>query len=89
MRYFPLLDFQYLILLVFLGVIALLLLYLAFGSHLFTRKRKEKPHELENYPGGIQTENNPIPVILIFIYVGYVIWAIGYVLMNALAGLPF
>ncbi|MEE9611885.1 MAG: hypothetical protein V3W19_11570 [Desulfatiglandales bacterium] len=89
MRYFSLLDFQYVILLVFLGLIVIILLYVAFGSDVFTRERREKPQELENYPDGIQVRNKPIPPILIFIYVGFVIWAIVYVLMIGVRGRPF
>lgn len=89
MRYFGLLDFQYVILLVFLGLTALLLLYLAFGSHVFTREKKEKPQELEDYPDGIQVRNKAIPPILIFIYVGFVIWAIAYVILIGARGVPF
>jgi hypothetical protein len=89
MRYFSLLDFQYVILLVFLGLTAIILLYVAFGSDLFTSGRREKPQDLENYPDGIQVRNEPIPLILIFIYVGFVIWAVVYVLMIGVRGGAF
>ncbi len=89
MRYFSLLDFQYVILLVFLGVTILLLFYVTFESYVFTRERDERPQELEDYPDGIKVRDKPIPLILIFIYIGFVIWAISYVLIIGLRGVAF
>lgn len=89
MRYFPLLDFQYVVLLVFLGLTVLLLIYLAFGGDVFNRKRREKPEKTEDYPEGIQVSRKPIPPFLVFVYVIFVLWALGYLIVIGLRGGPF
>ena len=89
MRFFSLLDFQYAMLLIFLGLIALIFLYLAFYSHDFILGRGEKKEEIEEYPGGIQARNRPIPLILIFLYLGLVVWGLAYVVVLGIKGAPF
>jgi hypothetical protein len=89
MRFFSLLDFQYVMLLIFLGLIALILLYVAFYRHDFILGRGEKKEETEEYPGGIQARNRPIPLILIFLYLGLVVWVLAYVVMIGIRGAPF
>ena len=89
MRFFSLLDFQYAMLLIFLGLIVLVLLYVAFYSHDFIPGRGEKKEEVEEYPGGIQARNKPIPLILIFLYLGLVVWALAYVVVIGIKGAPF
>jgi hypothetical protein len=71
MRYFPLFDLQAVILLSFLGVTALLLLYIAMGKLIG--------------PAGRQ----PIPLILVFVYAGFVVWAVAYVVVVGIGGAPF
>ncbi len=50
MRYFTLLDFQYVIILIFLGIVVFLLLYIAFGARVPTRDTKEEGGRLECPP---------------------------------------
>jgi hypothetical protein len=89
MRYFPLLDFQTVILLIFIGLIVLLLLYIAFSGHPFLIGKKEGREKKEEFPEGIQTTNRPIPLLLIFVYAGFIIWALVYVIVIGLRGGPF
>ncbi len=89
MRYFTLLDFQYVVLLVFLGLTALILIYLAFSGYVYGKGRRKRPDETEDYPEGIQVERNRIPPILIFIYIAFILWAVGYVVVIGLRGKAF
>jgi hypothetical protein len=89
MRFFPLLDFQYAMLLIFLGLIALVLIYVAFSSYDFLPRKRGEKEEVEEYPGGIQASNKPIPLILIFVYAGLAIWAVAYVVVIGIKGDPF
>ena len=89
MRFFPLLDFQMVILLTFLGLAVLILLYIAFGYAFPTLRHPGREEEQEEYPEGIQATNRPIPPILIFVYVAFVVWAIAYVIVIGLRGGPF
>jgi hypothetical protein len=89
MRFFPLLDFQYAMLLIFLGLIALVLIYVAFRTYDFLPAKREKGEEDEEYPGGIRASNHPIPLILISLYAGLAIWAVAYVVVIGIRGNPF
>jgi len=89
MRSFPLLDFQTVMLLTFLGLAISLLLYIAFGWSAAPEDAKGAEEEKETYPGGIETRNKPIPPILIFVYVAFVLWAATYVMVIGLKGGPF
>ena len=84
MRFFPVFDFQMVVLLTFLGLVAFLLLCIAFGQN-----RREGEEKLENYAGEIKAANKPIPPILVFVYVAFVVWAIVYVVVIGIKGYPF
>ena len=89
MRYFSLLDFQTVVLLTFLGLAVFVLLYIAFGGSVYRTGPKEKEREKEEYPGGIEVGKRPIPSLLVFIYVAFVVWALVYVIVIGLRGGPF
>ena len=89
MRFFSLLDFQYAMLLILLGLIALVLIYVAFSSYDFLPRKRGEKEEVEDYPGGIQAAHRPIPLILVFIYAGLAIWAVAYVIVIGIRGVPF
>jgi hypothetical protein len=74
------------VLLVFLGLAVLVLLYLAFSGYLLERERREKSEETEDYPEGIQVSRNPIPLILVFVYIAFAIWAVVYLIVIGLRG---
>jgi amino acid transporter len=84
MRFFPVFDFQMVVLLTFLGLVAFLLLCIAFGQN-----RREGEEKLENYAGEIKAANKPIPPILVFVYVAFVVWAIVYAVAIGIKGDPF
>jgi hypothetical protein len=65
MRIFTLLDFQHLVLALFLGSIAALLVYLGFRHH-----------------------SRPVPAVLVFLYIGFAVWAICYVIIFGIFGGP-
>jgi len=88
MRFFDVLDFQYLILTIFLALVAVILIYLGFQSYSFSRRREEEERE-EEFPGGIRVQNHSIPPFLIFVVIGFVIWAMVYVILYGLRGEPF
>jgi hypothetical protein len=85
MHYFPLLDFQYIVLTFFLGIVFLMALYLA-----FLREEKNGGRERqEEYPDGIRAGNGPFPLVLIFLYLAVMVWAIVYVMKIGIKGNPF
>ena len=89
MRLFSLLDFQYVMLVIFLGIIALVLVYLAFSSYEFLPRKREEKEEAEEYAQGIQASNRPIPLILIFVYAALAVWAVAFVVSVGIKGAPF
>ena len=88
MRFFSVLDSQYAMLSLFLGLIILILVYIAFGGYVFPT-RKGRRHEIEEYPEGIRAQNGPLPLLLFFIYLSFFIWAIGYVVVIGIRGGAF
>ena len=89
MRFFPVFDFQMVVLLTFLGLVAFLLLCVAFGSSRFSRGQHEREEKVENYPDAIKAAKRPIPPILVFVYMAFVVWAIVYVVVIGIQGGPF
>jgi len=89
MRYFSLLDFQTVMLLTFLGLIVLVLLSVAFGGQTPSKVSREGKEDEEEFPEGIKAKRNPVPRILVFVYLGFIAWVVGYVIMVGLRGGPF
>jgi Na+/H+ antiporter NhaC len=91
MRFFSLLDFQYAILLIFLGLIAFIIIYIAFAGYdlLPYKKGRGRKEEIEEYPSGIQARRNPIPLLLILLYIGLAVWGVAYVIIIGIRGRTF
>ncbi|MFP5213978.1 MAG: hypothetical protein ACLGPL_11435 [Acidobacteriota bacterium] len=82
MRYFSLIDLQYMFLVVFFGLISSALVYIAWGMYPSGRHEvseeqieKQEGHEI---PHGHKPKGNPIAPFLIISYVGVVLWGLGY-----------
>jgi len=86
MRFFQVLDFQYLVLGIFIALVVLVLLYLSFGWEAPARKNQRPAEE---FPDGLKIEKNPMPPILIFIYSAFLIWAVVYMIVVGIKGGPF
>jgi hypothetical protein len=83
MRFFPLLDFQHMVLALFLGIAALVFVYVAWSGY---SEKREK--DLEEHEGDIRfsSERHPMPPLLIFVYAGVALWVIAYVLLIGIFG---
>jgi hypothetical protein len=90
MRFFTVIDFQHLVLGFFLGLAAALTLYLAFGEprHREERKGARGEGDEEDYPEGLRARNHPVPLVLSFVYAGFAVWFIFYVIFVGLKGGP-
>ena len=84
MRLFALLDAQHLLLGIFLGLICAILIYLGFRSAGFAKPRKQAKERESGYPDGIEIENHPFPPLLLFLFLGFVVWFIFYVIFFGL-----
>ncbi|MHB8111406.1 MAG: hypothetical protein ACYDHW_15380 [Syntrophorhabdaceae bacterium] len=81
MRFFILQDYQHWLLAVILGLVLAILVYLAFRSYGYSRERDTgKAKEKFHYPDGIEGTNFPMPPFLLFLYFGFIIWMICYVI---------
>jgi hypothetical protein len=93
MQFFPLLDFQQLVLAFFLGAGFVFLVYVALSS--YSRDRAEmSPEQLDKLVRGDlveahDPEGGGIAPVLIFIYLGVVVWAVSYVLVVGINGPAF
>ena len=83
MRFFSLFDFRYFILALFLGIISVLVIYLSFGRK---EGEAEKGVEHPQFAGGLQEAGNRIPTILLFVYIGFLVWAIIYAIFIGIRG---
>jgi hypothetical protein len=90
MRYFALMDYQYWVMAVFIGIVCLILVYMAWGSYPSRRVqrsdeeiREMRGHEIES---GHSTEKNPIAPFLVFVYVLIGIWSLCYMVFVGLRG---
>lgn len=81
------LDLQYVVLALFMGLGALLVLWICFrGYH---GPEEEQQQDQEHYPEGIRIGRGPIPPVLVLVYVGFLLWALGYALKVGVSGPPF
>lgn len=88
MRFFSVLDYQYAVLILFLGLIFFFLVYIAFGGYVLPARR-ERSGKDEEYPGGIRVGSGPLPLLLFFIYLAFFVWALGYAVVIGIRGKPF
>ncbi|MBI4496249.1 MAG: hypothetical protein HY697_04855 [Deltaproteobacteria bacterium] len=93
MRFYALVDLQYMVLAFFFGLAALFLVYMAWGSYPLRRLpqskeeiEKKEGHEIES---GHDVEKNPMAPFLIYVYAGVIIWSIGYMIYAAITGAVF
>ena len=89
MRYFDLMDFQYWILAVFLGVIAVILVCMAWGG--YPLQHREPAADLEevldlDIETAEKVKKNPIVPFLIVVYVMSVLWALAYMVFMGMFG---
>jgi hypothetical protein len=83
MRFFPWVDFQYMAVALFLGVVAGILAYLAWGAQPAAGKKAAAEKQ------GKEHGHNPVPSVLIFVYTVFAVWAVSYVIYVYLTGYRF
>jgi len=92
MRYFPVLDFQYMAAAIFLGLAAFILVYVAWGSYLQRRQALGDVDRCDasgdNAPKADDVAKHPVFPFLIFIYVGIACWCLAYVIFVGILGGP-
>lgn len=93
MQYFPLLAFQHLVLAFFLGAGFVILLYIALSSYKQTREELSE-EELDHLARGElaevhDSEGNRIAPVLIFIYLGVIVWSVSYFVVVGIKGTAF
>ncbi len=92
MRYFTILDFQHMVLATFLGLIGLILICMAFGSHSHDRKPVEEA-ELKDLEGhelntAHQWRTNPHAPFLLLVYGGVIVFVVVYLVVKGILGGP-
>ncbi len=88
MRFFPLLDFQYMALAFFLGLLGLILTYVAWAG--YADRAADEKEEAEGFEpeSSHEVKGNPVAPFLIFIFVGAVVWALAYAVVVGIFGGP-
>ena len=88
MQFFPLVDFQHWILAIFLGLILLILVYLAFGSH-GRRSASFAEKDEREILFGEEPVKKGMPPTLIVVFLGAIVFALGYFILIGIKGPPF
>lgn len=88
MRFFPLLDFQYMMLAFFLGVIGVLLVYVAWAGYSYRSSKEKEPIEESEIERSHEVTKETVPPFLILVYVGVTIWVLAYAFMVGIFGGP-
>ncbi|OPY66858.1 MAG: hypothetical protein A4E57_02602 [Syntrophorhabdaceae bacterium PtaU1.Bin034] len=87
MRFFHLLDYQHWLLGLFLGLVLAIILYLAFTAYRYSSERADERAQQDfRYPDGIRGKNFPAPAFIIFIYVGFIVWTVCYIIFVGVRG---
>jgi hypothetical protein len=87
MRFFFLQDYQHWLLSVGLGLVLAILVYLGFTAFGDSSSRaSQKTEEEFTYPDGIRGKNFPTPLFIIFLYLGFAIWAFFYIIFIGVKG---
>jgi len=82
-------DYQHWLMAVFLGMVLAILVYLGFTAYADSSGRARlKPEREFIYPDGIRGKGFQTPVFILFIYLGFFVWAILYVIFVGMKG-PF
>ena len=93
MRFFTMLDFQYMMLAYFCGLGLLILVYIAWAGYP-PRSDKHDADDPEKWEestmeGDHDGERNPVVPFLLFVYAGIAIWAVSYMVVIGLRGPAF
>ena len=88
MQFFPLVDFQHWVLAIFWGVVFLILIYLAFGSH-GRRAEGSAERDEREFLFGEEPEKKAMPPLLIGVFLGAGFFALGYFIWIGIKGPPF
>lgn len=90
MRFYSLLDFQHMVLALFLGLGFVILLYAAWLGY-----PGREPEECDSEKEATWDEtkimghsDNPMSPFLIFVHIGAIIWALGYAIVVGIFGGP-
>jgi hypothetical protein len=99
MRLFTLIDFHHFLLALFLGGAAAIVVYLAFRYGGGSNGKEADAGEGEGgenidgeayhrYPDGIGIGDNPMPPVLMFVLIGFIVWLICYAVFFGIFGGP-
>ncbi len=91
MRFFDMLNTQHLILGIFFGLIASLLVYIVFGGFYYAADEKEgggEPGEDFSHEEDVRPKRRPLPSVVLFLFIGFVVWLVCYVIFQGLKGGP-
>lgn len=88
MRFFELLNSQHVIGYVFPTLIFMVIFYVGLAFLHFRTERSEarKKDIIYTYPTGIEDRNAPMPLVMILIISGTLIWMLLYILFHGLLG---
>jgi hypothetical protein len=83
MRYFELLGIQHFVMYLLPALAFIALFIIGLGFYHFRRKdsAERETRIIEEFPGGIQGRNAPIPIVVSLILIGTIAWVLAYILL--------
>ena len=90
MRFFPLLDFQYVALAVFLALATVAVLWIFFRSYHAPRREGQLPKDKTiKFLDHLEEGHNPFPGIIVLVLGGLIVWVAIYVTFIGIKGPTF
>ena len=84
-------DNEYVLLMLGVGLLVALAVILARGSRVFGvgRRRTDEEHERDahEFGGGVSETDRPVPLFIWLVFIGYFVWAAGYLVVAGPKGL--
>lgn len=90
MRFFPLLDFQYVALAAFLALATVATLWVFFRSYYTPRRESQTPKDKTiKFLDHLEEGHNPFPAIIVLVLGGLIVWVAIYVTFVGIKGPTF
>ncbi len=88
---YDLINFEYFVMMIGFGLILTAAIMLARGSRLFTfgmtkRTDREIDEDVHDFGDGVREGTRPVPIFIWVVWIGYFIWAVGYVIVTSFMG---
>lgn len=88
---YDLINYEYFVMMIGIGLILTVAVMLARGSRIFNfgstpRTDREIDEDVHDFGDNVREGTRPVPIFIWFVWIGYFIWALGYVIFSSYFG---